>query len=252
MRAQASACVGALMLLASTACGAEPGFYFGASGGQAKYDFDAPPAFLGIVPVGGFLPPVIGTRPDPILRFPLDPLDPFNALNPVAFVSAAQPLFWSPADDDEAGAWALTAGYRAGRYFAFEVSYFNLGKLEATDTFLLPPLAGGGTLTLHRELETSGPALAAMGILPLSDSWELYLRAGVFFADSELSTSFAGSSGSTTFGSEATSLGAGAQFNWGEHWSARVEYQRFVEVGGDDFATDADVDVLSLGVLFRL
>lgn len=249
MRAHGSACVGALMLFASSAFGAEPGFYFGASGGQAKYDFDSPPAILAFLPEAGLLPPVFGTIPGPIVRFPPDP---FSPLNPVAFAGPAPVLFWSSTDDDEASSWALTAGYRAGRYFAFEISYLNLGKLEATETLVIPPLAGGGTVTLHRELETSGPALAAMGILPLSDSWELYLRAGVFFADSELSTSIGASSGSTTFGSEATSLGAGAQFNWGGHWSARVEYQRFVEVGGDDFATDADVDLLSLGVLYRL
>jgi opacity protein-like surface antigen len=250
MRAHGSACVGALMLFASSAFGAEPGFYFGASGGQAQYDFDNPPIAFGIIPVGGFLPPVISFRPDPILNFPIAPFNPINA---VSFAGAAQPLFWSPTDDDEAGSWTLTAGYRAGRHFAFEVSYLNLGTLEATDTFTLPPLAGGGTFTLHRELETSGPALAAMGILPVAESWDLFLRAGIFFADSKLSTSIGASSGSETFGSNATSLGAGAQFNWGAHWSARVEYQRFLEVGGDDdFDSDADVDLLSLGVLYRL
>lgn len=252
MRAHGSACLGALILVAGTAFGAEPGFYFGASGGQAKYDFDTPRLAFGIVPVGGFPPPVLILRPDPIPQFPGGPV---SGLNPVIFVSAAQPLFWSPADDDEAGAWTLTAGYRAGRYFAFEVSYLNLGTLEATDTLLLPPppFSSGASVTLHRELETSGPALAAMGILPVSDSWELYLRGGIFFADSELQTAIGTSSGSQTFGSEAMSLGAGAQFNWGEHWSARVEYQRFLEVGGDGrFDSDADVDLLSLGVLYRL
>lgn len=245
MRAHGSAC--ALMLFANAAFGAEPGFYFGLSGGQAKYDFDAPPALAIFVPGGGFgsVPPIIGANP--ILNFPIDPFDGFFAV-----AGAAQPLFWSPADDDEASAWALTAGYRAGRYFAVEVSYLNLGKLEATDTLLLPPFGGGGSVTLHRELETSGPAFAAMGILPLSDNWELYLRAGIFFADSELSTSIGVSSSSTTFGSDATTLGAGAQFNWGAHWSARLEFQRLVDVGGGDFATDADVDHLSLGVLYRL
>ena len=243
MRAHGSACAGALMLVASTAFGAEPGFYFGLSGGQATYDFDTQPAIAILIPGAGFVPPVIDFNPGPIPPFPL---------NPVPVASLAQPLLWSPADDDEASTWALTAGYRAGRYFAFEISYLNLGKLEATDTLLLPPLAGGGTVTFHRELETSGPALAAMGTLPLSDSWELYLRAGIFFADSELSTSIGASSSSTTFGSEATTLGAGAQFNWGKHWSARAEFQRFVEIGGDDFGTDADVDLVSLGVLYRL
>jgi OmpA-OmpF porin, OOP family len=248
MRAHGSACAGALMLFANAAFGAEPGFYFGLSGGQAKYDFDSPPILSIVVPDGqfGFLPPASGINPRPIVPFPTEP----------SFIvaSAAQPLFWSPTDDEEASAWALTAGYRAGRYVAVEVSYLNLGKLEASQRVLLlpPPFGSGGSVTLHRELETSGPAFAAIGILPLSESWELYLRAGIFFADSELTTAIDGNSSSTTFGSDATTLGAGAQFNWGKHWSARLQFERVLEIGGDDFSSEADVDHLSLGVLFRL
>lgn len=243
MRATERVCACALLLFTNAALGADQGFYFGLAGGQAKYDFDRPPLFA-IAIRGGLtgmprvtLPPVVGFNP-PVFSVP-------------AFSAVASPVVWFPDDDDKDTAWGLTAGYRAGRYVAVELSYLNLGTLKASDTILVPPIIGGGTLTLKRELETSGPAFSALGILPLSDSWELYLRAGIFFADMELTTSLGGSSGSTTFGSEAVSLGAGAQFDWGEHWAGRLEFQRVLEAGADD-GSEADIDALSLGIFYRL
>jgi len=47
-------------------------------------------------------------------------------------------------------------------------------------------------------------------------------------------------------------LGAGAQFDWADHWSARLEFQRSFDVGGDDVASEADVDGVSLSFLYRL
>lgn len=244
MRAGKRVSVCALLILsASAAQGADQGFYFGASAGQAKYDFDGLPPFAAIIPVVSFIP--IGTVPSPI--------PPFLAPGPVSAVAFdARPVLWLPGDDDEGTAWSVTAGYRVNRYLAVEASYVNLGTLEATRSIVLPLILGGGTLGFHRELETSGPALAAFGILPLSDSWELYVRAGILFADSELTTAINGNSNKTSFDSEATTLGAGAQFDWGGHWSARLELQRSLGVGGGDVANEADVDGLSLAVLYRL
>lgn len=244
MRLRERACAVALLSCAGMTHAAGAGFYFGVSAGQAKYDFETPRIAI-VVPDldGGFIVP--GLRPPPP-----------NPGNPVFIPPAAgvaTPVLWLPGDDDEATAWGVTAGYRIGRYVAVELNYLNLGKLEASDPVFLPPFPGGGTTTLKRELETKGPALSALGILPLSPDWEVYLRAGVFFADTEFTTSIGASSASHTTGSEAAAVGAGVQFNWAEHWSARIELQRFLEVGDEDtFSSTADIDLLSLGILYRL
>jgi OmpA-OmpF porin, OOP family len=235
---------GLFILSASAAYAADRGFYFGATAGQATYDFDQPPPAALVIPVGGIITPVFGVSPTPSL--PLNPV----FTGPV-FI-AAEPLLWLPGDDDEGTAWSVTAGYRINRYLAFEASYVNLGTLSATDTIGLPAFVGGGTFTFHRELETAGPALTAFGMLPLSDSWQLYARAGMLFADTDLTTAINGSSNSSSFDSDVTTLGAGAQYDWGGHWSARLEFQRTLDVGGDDVASDADVDAISLGFLYRL
>lgn len=249
-------CIGAcaLILTMGAAHAADRGFYFGASGGQAKYDFNLP---QGPVAVIGFLPPVAGFVPDPTFVFRPNPgnpvfITPAPPPNGGAAFVAARPVLWLPGDDEEGTSWGVGAGYRFNRYLALEASYVNLGTLNATHTLNMLPFPGGGTLTFHRELETTGPALAAFGILPISDSWELFVRAGILFADTDLTTRINGSRNSISFDSEPTTLGAGAQFDWQDHWSARLEFLRSFDVGGDDVASEADVDAVSLAVLYRL
>ena len=239
--------VGGLLILAATVvCAADRGFYFGASAGQAQYDFDTPQlpvAMLGFVP-----PPEVSFRNPPPVFF--SPAPNVGGVTSVAI--EARPLLWLPGDDDEGTAWSVTAGYRINRYLAVEAGYVDLGTLSATHTVNFPPLFGGGTLDFHRELETSGPSLTVFGTLPLSANWQLYARAGMLFADTDLKTSISGNSATSSFDSDATSVGAGAQYDWGGHWSARLEFQRTMDVGGDDVASAADVDNISLGFLYRL
>ena len=235
---------GLLMLSASAAHAADKGFYFGAAGGQAHYDFDLSAA----IPVFGFAPPIAVLIPNPPIFAP----GPGVIVGGAVSVIEARPVLWLPGDDDQGTGWTLSAGYRINRYLAVEASYVNLGTLSATDTIDFPPVLGIGSLSFHRELETAGPALTAFGMLPLSDSWHLYARAGMLFADTDLTTSINGNSNTSSFDSDVTTLGAGAQYDWGGHWSARLEFQRAFEVGGDEVASEADVDSISLGFLYRL
>jgi len=239
---------GLFILAASAAHAADRGFYFGAAGGQATYDFDQPAPTALIIP-DGILLPILVAQPNPNPIFiPANP-----APGPI-FVGAieARPLLWLPGEDDEGTGWNVTAGYRINRYLAVEASYVNLGTLDATHTVAIPPLFGGGSFTFHRELETAGPALTAFGTLPLPAGWQLYARVGVLFADTDLTTSVNGGSVSSSFDSDSMTVGAGAQYDWGDHWAARLEFQRTSDVGGDEVANDADVDAISLGFLYRL
>jgi OOP family OmpA-OmpF porin len=236
---------GLLILSASAVQAADRGFYFGASAGQSQYDFDTPEV---PVPVFGFLPPVFVGTPDPIF-IPSVPVVG-GVFNPVAI--AAQPVLWLPGEDDEGTAWSVTVGYRINRYLAVEAGYVNLGTLSDTQSIDFPPVFGVGSLSFHRELETAGPSLTVFGTLPLSANWQLYARAGMLFADTDLTTSINGNSNTSSFDSDATTLGAGAQYDWGGHWSGRLEFQRTMDVGGDDVASSADVDSISLGFLYRL
>lgn len=241
----------AAVMAASITNAADNGFYFGLIGGQAEYDFEESPFFfLG----GGAL-----SRPAPAPSLP-----PGFALNPgsvfagVSSVSVARPIAWPQSADSEATAWGALAGYRIFRYMAVEAAYLDLGTLERTERINLffPP---GAFIDTRHELKTSGPAGSVLGILPLGENWEVFVRAGVFFGDMEIdsepiggSVMVIGGSDSITFGSDSLLWGGGAQFNWGEHWSVRLDFQRFESVGEENGAGEADIDLLSLGVLFRL
>jgi opacity protein-like surface antigen len=238
----------ASVLLTTTQLGvaADSGFYFGLQGGHAEYDFEQPQ-----VPFATPGTPIPDFNPAPIIG----PLPPF--LGGVVAVRDYTPFFlpagWLPHDDDQATAWGGLVGYRIGRYAAAELSYLDLGTLHTTHDVPVGPILNPTRVPLKRELETRGPTLSALGLLPLSKVWDLYLRAGVIFADMELSSRLGDSNtSSATFGSEALLWGGGAQFHWGDHWSLRLDFQRFENVGDRREAGEADINLLSLGVLYRL
>ncbi|MGH8174737.1 MAG: outer membrane beta-barrel protein [Steroidobacter sp.] len=239
-----------LLSAAGTATAADQGFYFGVLGGRADYEFEQPDFF----PIGGVLPG------GSLTRLPITPVPPTISPFPpdVAFVGAINlravisPLSWPSDADHETSAWGIVAGYRIFRFAAVELNYLNLGTLKRQETLALgfPPFTS--SVDIRHELETSGPSVSGLGILPVTDSWELYLRAGVLFADMEATSSIMGDSSSITFGSDSLLWGAGTQFNWGDHWSVRLDFQRFERVGEDNGVGEADIDLLSLGVIFRL
>lgn len=228
------------------ATAAEPGFYFGIAGGQAKYDFEkvqAPTATL--PPASG------GVAFAPIPRFSLPPAGLNFISSPVAFIGGLSPFGVSGGDhEDDDTSWSALAGYRISRYFAAEVSYVSLGKLTARDTLYVYPTFA--PITMKHTLDTQGPTLTMLAILPARDNWDIYIRFGAFFVDSKLESSIGASKTSTTFGSDGVVAGFGTQYNFGEHWSVRLDLQRYQDIG-EKFATgEADIDNVSFGVLYRL
>lgn len=231
-------CLGAcaLVLFAHVSAAAEPGFYFGVLGGEAQYEFNGLPRLAIIVPEAS-LP-----SPPPIFT----PVPPFTGVISVAV--RAGPV-WFAGDDDSDTSWGALMGYQITPHVAAELNYLHLGKLEARDPLLL---FGGGATTFYRALETSGPTLSVLGMLPLTDAWDAYLRAGILFADMEVTNTIGASSETSTFGAEAPVWGGGVRFNWGEHWSARLDYQYVDALGDRDDVGEADIEVITLGILYRL
>jgi opacity protein-like surface antigen len=225
----------ALLLFAHVSIAAERGFYFGVGGGEAQYEFDRAPRLIILTP------PPAQPSPPPIFVPPFPPIGAVIAvrLNPV----------WFPGDDDTGTALGATVGYQINRYAAAELNYLDLGKLEESDPLLL---FGGGSTTFYRKLETAGPTVSLLGMLPLADAWDVYLRAGIMFADTKVTNRIGDGSDAATFGSEAPLWGGGVRFNWGEHWSVRLDYQNIDGVGDNPDIGEAEVEVITLGVLYRL
>jgi len=249
-----------LLLSTSTAFAAEQGFYFGINIGQARYDFD--PVHLPVAVLGGGVP-TNAFNPfttAPSLRTPVPAGWELPFPNTVVVRAAIDPMpaYWLPGKDDEATAWSAIAGYRPFDYAAVEVAYVDLGSLQEyqPSQTIFGGLFGtpiGIIPEVRSKLETTAPTISALGILPITESFELFLRGGWYFADQKVTHASPGlPTGRKTHGTDGLLFGAGAQFSFGDHWTVRLDFQRFDDVGENNGIGSADIDVMSLGVLFSL
>jgi OmpA-OmpF porin, OOP family len=135
----------------------------------------------------------------------------------------------------------IFGGYRFNPYFALEVAYVDLGKATYSGTFV-HPVFGPQTVT-GGSLETWGVNASAVGILPLSPSFELFGKIGLFGWESKARDT----TGGVPFSGEAddadVSFGAGMALNVTRNVSIRVEWERFRAVD--------NIDLLSLGLAFK-
>jgi hypothetical protein len=156
----------------------------------------------------------------------------------------------SALSDDRDKSFGMAAGYRLFRNLAFEAAYADLGEISyRNDSF--------GTHIDHQEpwfqkqsVGVSGIAVSALGILPVSYRWELFARAGVFFATNEIDlyiTDFFGED-SVRFSDSSTEMlaGVGASFSFAEVYGARFEFQRVFDAGEN--LVEGDLDVISIGL----
>ncbi len=160
------------------------GFYVSASAGQAEYEVarNRPMVFAISSPLGGG---VFTAFPDEVTT------------------------------DNDDWSWKGTLGYRINRYIAAELSYVDFGDGDVTERYVFeqpPAPLFPSEITRDSSVNVSGPMVSVMGILPVGSRVELFLRAGVLFADEEVKFVFTNGSDSNTFGSEEWVGGAGVAF----------------------------------------
>ena len=152
--------------------------------------------------------------------------------------------------DDKDSSWKIFGGYQFNRNFAVELGYADLGTSSASGVVS----TGLGPITASANFEATVFELTAVGVFPVTERVSLYGRAGLYRADVELSGS--GTLGATTIPVRETesnsdlTLGIGVRFGITRNLSLRGEWQRYMDVGSDEVG-ESDIDVLSLGVLFR-
>jgi OmpA-OmpF porin, OOP family len=137
--------------------------------------------------------------------------------------------------DDEDTSWKILGGYQINRNFSAELGYSNLGEITASGP--------GGSLSI----ESNAWELVGVGSYPLSNQLSVYGKLGLYRAEVEL-TSTVGISGDET----ATDLtyGVGLRYDFTPTIGVRGEWQRYGDVGGGSTG-EGDVDVLSVGVIFK-
>lgn len=217
----------ALATCATTTWAAEGGgFYFGVTGGQAEVDLSQ----------------------DELDAVVIDSFDFAGA--PV--VSGTSSL------EDSDTSLSLFGGYRFSQYVAVEVGYVDFGTAEYRSTGTVDPIGPVGVqpATYSADFEVKGFTAAAIGVLPINQMFDVHARLGVLFADTEITqtASISGARASDSFSANSQDFfyGLGAGLHLGPHWSFSLDWQQFKDVGDDEETGEADIDSLSLGVIFRL
>jgi OmpA-OmpF porin, OOP family len=142
--------------------------------------------------------------------------------------------------DDKDTAYKIFGGYKLNRNLAVEAGYTPLGETSIT---------GFG---LDAKAEATAWELVGVGMLPLGNNLSIYGKLGVYNGEVELTSNVAGGNGTKT--TTDLTYGLGVQFDFARNLGIRGEWQRYsgaktpsTTISDED---KADIDVLSLGVLF--
>ena len=133
--------------------------------------------------------------------------------------------------DETDTAWRIFGGYQLNRNFAAEVGYHNLGTVNFT---------GGDTQARLWEL-------VGVGLWPVANQFSVYGKLGGYYGKTELHSSVRPSGDDTNGG---LTYGVGAQYDFTRQAAARVEWQRYDNVGGNAVG-ETDIDVLNVGLLWK-
>jgi OmpA-OmpF porin, OOP family len=153
-------------------------------------------------------------------------------------------------DETDTG-WKLYFGYRFHRHIAVEGGYADLGKFSASTritTFRGVPVP---PQTLSFEIETSEVFHAsALGILPIGDRFSLFGKLGFYSDKTKLTLTGGAGSESESDRDEGFLFGVGVTFDLSRNFAIRGEWERFKDAGSDE-TSEGDIDLLTLGVMFR-
>lgn len=152
--------------------------------------------------------------------------------------------------DDQGSIWAVGLGYRPWRYFAADLSYVDLGTIQYRVTVPSEP-----TYLYKKDVSASGPALTAMGILPLGRFVELKARTGLMFAKTSVKDyeTYLSDVLAEATDTDSRNLfgGISVAFNITDSFAAYIGVQRFFKIGDDDLVGgESDVDVVTIGLSF--
>jgi hypothetical protein len=171
------------------------------------------------------------------------------AISDALSASGLDVLSASSSTSENDASLGVFAGYRILPYLAVEAEWMTLGtgKYEARGD-----VTDGTTtdeLRVSAETDATGIAASALGIWPISRSWEVYARLGVIFADTTLTaharSSLASINDNLSEDSQNLLYGVGASYRYSSAWSMRLDYQHFDGLGDSNTIGETNVDRLA-------
>jgi hypothetical protein len=154
-------------------------------------------------------------------------------------------------------AWGFLAGYQLLPYLAFEGGYLSVGKdvLRESSSGVFSGDNSAEAWSTSLGVRSTGFALSAVGILPITYNWELFARGGIYLASNTLSFYFVnqdgfGDAGEVSESSGDLLAGAGAAWTLAEVYQLRAEYTRIFDAGAEEYG-ETDVDLMTIGITVR-
>lgn len=147
--------------------------------------------------------------------------------------------------DEDRDLWEVYGGVGFNRWFGAEVNYANLGNMSNESV----------------DVDIKGWGIAAVGQLPITDSFSLYAKLGQFFYDAELDIDL-GDPDETSWDTDGDEpfFTVGAGFNITDPLTVTLEYTRYnadfdlEELEGFNEIVDdsdsGDLDTAKIGVRF--
>jgi opacity protein-like surface antigen len=133
----------------------------------------------------------------------------------------------SDLDIDKDTAWKASIGYQMNRNLSVEVGYTNLGEVSET------------VLGVTASAEATAWEVIGLYKFPVANQFSVYGLAGIAMAEVEARA------GGVTVSDDSTELtfGVGAQYDVSRNLGVRAQWQRY--------GADEDIDVISVGVVFK-
>jgi OOP family OmpA-OmpF porin len=141
--------------------------------------------------------------------------------------------------DDTDTAGKILGGYQLSKNFALELAYADLGKAKAT-------FGAGGSATFG----TKGFEFSGIGMLPLTEQFSVFAKAGLFSWKVDAKAS--GPVGSASASGTDLTFGFGLKFDFTKDFAARAEWQRYKDVGDMNTTGQGDVDFIGVSLVYKL
>jgi OOP family OmpA-OmpF porin len=134
-------------------------------------------------------------------------------------------------DDSDTG-FSIYGGIKANEHFGLELSYTDFGEQEGTFTFF--------NYTYDTDVKASGLGLSVIGLLPINDNFNLFVKAGMIALGIDVGIA----SFSVSDDSSEPLFGFGAEYQLTDQFSLRGAWE-MVDIEG------ADLDMLSINAQFN-
>ncbi len=152
--------------------------------------------------------------------------------------------------------WQVNFGYMLTRNFGVELSFLDLGPFHYSGFGSTTSAADGSTSEVHLDLDvrSHGPALAAVGVLPMTNFWDLEARVGAMQVKTKSSfstlTGDGTNSGKFSDNSTVVMASVGTAFTVTTHIVLRLDYLRIQHIKEKALDRTFNVDGATAGMAY--